>query len=254
MADGTHQLTSDQAGLLAAVLAEPSRDDLRLIFADWLDDAGDGERASFIRVQVRLAELVGVKKARCRKRKCLGHALPSADAGEAACPACRNIQQERDALKRRERELLEAHGAGWFGPMGCLTPPSERERRSGGRFDVVTRGFVSEITCDWPACRDHLGAVRRVQPVERVVLSSMPEVFSSPRDGRESMIVDLDMDGGCLGTGPTTRDAILHALSKRWPGVAFELPPEPPRMQDYADQYTEIDRDDPFPAEFWRRG
>lgn len=41
--------------LLAGIIAHPQDDDRRLIYADWLDEAGDPIRAEFIRVQVRLA-------------------------------------------------------------------------------------------------------------------------------------------------------------------------------------------------------
>src|SRR3954452_16707488 len=38
-----------------SVLAHPDDDAARLVFADWLDDPGQPERAAFIRAQVRLA-------------------------------------------------------------------------------------------------------------------------------------------------------------------------------------------------------
>lgn len=41
--------------LLQAILDEPDADDLRLIYADWLEDHGEEERAEFIRVQCELA-------------------------------------------------------------------------------------------------------------------------------------------------------------------------------------------------------
>ncbi len=41
--------------LLAAILAEPEADNLRLIYADWLDDHEQESRAEFIRVQIELA-------------------------------------------------------------------------------------------------------------------------------------------------------------------------------------------------------
>lgn len=41
--------------LSRAILAEPGDDLLRLVYADWLDDAGEPERAALIRVQIQLA-------------------------------------------------------------------------------------------------------------------------------------------------------------------------------------------------------
>ena len=47
---------SDEAALLAAILAHPDEDTPRLMFADWLDEHGQPERAEFIRVQCELAQ------------------------------------------------------------------------------------------------------------------------------------------------------------------------------------------------------
>lgn len=42
---------SDEAALLAAILAHPDEDTPRLMFADWLQENGQPERAEFIRIQ-----------------------------------------------------------------------------------------------------------------------------------------------------------------------------------------------------------
>jgi uncharacterized protein (TIGR02996 family) len=46
---------SDAAALLAAIRAAPDDDAPRLVYADWLDEHGQPERAEFIRVQIELA-------------------------------------------------------------------------------------------------------------------------------------------------------------------------------------------------------
>jgi uncharacterized protein (TIGR02996 family) len=48
---------TDEGALLRAVIAEPDDDAPRLIYADWLDEHGQSERAEFIRVQVAAAGL-----------------------------------------------------------------------------------------------------------------------------------------------------------------------------------------------------
>jgi uncharacterized protein (TIGR02996 family) len=73
---------SKQEGFLQAIRAEPNDDAHRLVYADWLDDNGDPDRAEFIRVQCELA--------RCPE----GHG-------------------RRAALAAREGELLEAHRLTW---------------------------------------------------------------------------------------------------------------------------------------------
>ena len=42
-------------GLLQAILDEPEDDAPRLIYADWLEDNGEADRAEFIRLQIELA-------------------------------------------------------------------------------------------------------------------------------------------------------------------------------------------------------
>ena len=42
---------------LRAIIADPADDLPRLVYADWLDENGDPDRAEFIRVQCELAKL-----------------------------------------------------------------------------------------------------------------------------------------------------------------------------------------------------
>ena len=46
---------SQHAGFLRAILDDPDDDGVRLVYADWLDEHGQPERAEFIRVQCELA-------------------------------------------------------------------------------------------------------------------------------------------------------------------------------------------------------
>ena len=45
---------TDGDALVAAIRAAPEDDAPRLVFADWLDEHGQGERAEFIRIQVAM--------------------------------------------------------------------------------------------------------------------------------------------------------------------------------------------------------
>src|SRR5262245_51579788 len=47
----------DAVALYQAILAHPDDDTPRLVYADWLDEHGDHDRAEFIRVQCRLARM-----------------------------------------------------------------------------------------------------------------------------------------------------------------------------------------------------
>jgi uncharacterized protein (TIGR02996 family) len=81
-----------RAGFLAAIIAEPEDDSLRLIFADWIEDHGEPERAEFVRVQLELARI--------------GHMHPLADDED------RRIISRAKKLRRREQELSRQHHLG----------------------------------------------------------------------------------------------------------------------------------------------
>jgi uncharacterized protein (TIGR02996 family) len=74
---------TDAAALLAAVRQAPADDAPRLVYADWLDEHGQPERAEFIRVQCELA------------------------------------RHDSPALRRREAELLAAHHDAFAGPLAA---------------------------------------------------------------------------------------------------------------------------------------
>jgi len=59
-------MTPDEAGFFRTILDHPDDDTPRLIYADWLEDRGETERAEFIRVQCELAN-------RMRRKKRYGH-------------------------------------------------------------------------------------------------------------------------------------------------------------------------------------
>src|SRR4051812_1418443 len=49
---GARRAMTDRDALLASIHATPDDDAPRLVFADWLDEHGEPERAEFIRLQV----------------------------------------------------------------------------------------------------------------------------------------------------------------------------------------------------------
>ena len=82
---------SDREAFVAAIAANPADDLPRLVFADWLDEHGDPERAEFIRTQIRWHH---------------------ADA------------DERKQLDHRAGELFRDHWMRWFGPLLLALDPS----------------------------------------------------------------------------------------------------------------------------------
>lgn len=103
---------SDHDALLAGVLAHPDADLPRLVYADFIEEAGDPLRAEFIRVQCALA------------------AKQYED------------DKEKATLELRERYLREKHGAGWLAPLKKKGEPLFTPRSHG----LFRRGFVE---CVW---------------------------------------------------------------------------------------------------------
>lgn len=125
---------ADHAAHLAAIRANPDQDAPRLIYADWLEEQGDGARAAFIRVQVELANHPGMN---CGTMYC--------GRQEGYCDECLHYR----ALQKRERELWLVHSADWFSDITRLplnVPPAGYvEMRPGDTAAIVRRGFVDEV-------------------------------------------------------------------------------------------------------------
>jgi uncharacterized protein (TIGR02996 family) len=86
----------DRDAFLAAILAAPADDLPRLIFADWLDEHGDADRAEFIRLQ---------------------------------CAAARGDLAARSiAATRRQAVLAKTHRDEWLGPLARAVYSAEYRR------------------------------------------------------------------------------------------------------------------------------
>jgi uncharacterized protein (TIGR02996 family) len=99
----------EAAALLAAVCAEPAEDAPRLVYADWLDEHGQADRAEFIRTQIALAQ------------------MPKDDS-------------RRSGLEERERNLLLAHFRDWL-----LELPEWMRRFGKISPRMFHRGFITSL-------------------------------------------------------------------------------------------------------------
>lgn len=167
---------TDRTELLAAVLADPACDAKRLIYADWLEDHGEAERAEFIRLQCRIAEL---------QRDCYCGACVKLRGGgqhhNGPCAVSRDRQEMPDGtsrqsqLRRHEYEIMQRNKGfmptSWVpvieqnaavvstGINGAKGPPVYHEYR---------RGFISVLRGPLAALLEHGPAIVREHPVERV--------------------------------------------------------------------------------------
>src|SRR5262245_55720746 len=96
---------SDDDAFLQAVLDRPDDDAPRLVYADWLEEHGDPDRAEFIRVQIEQAR------------------LPQGD-------------RRGPALRKREKGLLKANKKAWLRPFADLIYKGEFRRGFLERVEV----------------------------------------------------------------------------------------------------------------------
>jgi uncharacterized protein (TIGR02996 family) len=118
-------------GFLRAILDNPDDDTPRLVYADWLDENGESERAEFIRVQCRLAR------------------TGSNDPGR------RSLREEKDRLR-------DQHLAKWLGALA-----EDPEYPGYWEFE---RSFLTEIALGPRRYLRHADRLARLAPVQHVVL------------------------------------------------------------------------------------
>ena len=129
---------NERDALMRTICENPDDDTPRLVFADWLQENGDEERAEFIRVQIELCGLPDGK-----------------------------TKQKRQV---REKELLDAHIDEWGAPFRQFeVQGSFRQFVFGVRFH---RGFVWEISINDEESRfvDNAAKLFQLTPIERLNL------------------------------------------------------------------------------------
>lgn len=139
-------MTHDEAFI--QVIREAPRDDApRLIYADWLEERGQADRAEFIRVQCRLARL-------------------------------KEEEPEQAVLSARAEELLRGHWDEWVEPLRAIVGPwCDRygERWMGEEYHPeglhrFQRGFVDALTLDAENFLDHADHLKRLVPLRELRL------------------------------------------------------------------------------------
>src|SRR5262249_17951831 len=121
-----------EEAFLAAIVEDPDDDTPRLVYADWLDEHDQPERAEFIRLQIELTRLT-------------------------------EYGEESRRLYLRERELLSAHREQWAAQIGLV----DSERGSA----TFTRGLVDGLELKDGAPAD-LDVLARVPGLRRLGLDA----------------------------------------------------------------------------------
>jgi uncharacterized protein (TIGR02996 family) len=155
---------TERDALLRAILCEPTDDTVRLVYADWLDENGEPERAEFVRVQVELAKLD------CSEPDCERYA----DQKGCGCDECSRWRKNW-SVKARQRELWAALSGTWerhqrLDPLAAIGLFGENFHGV-TPVGVVSRGFVSSLTCDQSLFLAHARDIFAAHPVLTVTLS-----------------------------------------------------------------------------------
>jgi uncharacterized protein (TIGR02996 family) len=185
-------MTPDGEALVASVLARPDDDAPRLVYADWLEENGDPDRAELIRVQCELSTWD-----------------PAAGVGVGRHPRWRH-------LRRRQGELLDAFGRGWR--LADL-PADLRHVLPDAAHDLYHRGFVGTVRVDCRTWLDHGPPLVRACPVTRVLLTDRDPA----RGGRAwAWAEGRDRWGDGVSTLPPALFACLSAAAYPTEAAAVE--------------------------------
>ena len=175
-------------GLLQDILAHPDDDAPRLVYADWLDEHGDVDRAEFIRVQIETALL--------KKENALRPALH---------------ERERDLLDRHEHEWLRelpaplrkaaAFKRGFVGWLHCsaleLLRSAERLFRVAPvrsvRLKYATRRLTELAACPYLARLNRINFSAKGSRIDGAGASAF---FASPYLGG---LVEVDLSYNAIG-------------------------------------------------------
>jgi uncharacterized protein (TIGR02996 family) len=169
---------TDGEALLAAIIANRDDDTPRLVYADYLEEYGQGDRAEFIRVQCEMARLVEPNMS-----------IVGTKGGTPilGCDECRSLS----TMPRMGNDGQVIEGMLSLSPTPCRYHHLKRRSdllislasdEGGWVFDVVSiapgvilwkRGFpaaMSMLACHWI---EHGDEWYRTMPLERIVLSGM---------------------------------------------------------------------------------
>jgi uncharacterized protein (TIGR02996 family) len=131
---------STREAFLQAICETPEDDTPRLVFADWLEEQGEAERAEFIRTQVALAGMA-------------------------------EDDPRRVEMEVRERHLLAAHAREWAAPWPPFTAGESARITRRAEF---RRGFVETVQLEEVPAPAELEATLRAHPVRALSFEEIP--------------------------------------------------------------------------------
>jgi uncharacterized protein (TIGR02996 family) len=185
-----------QRGIWAAIRNAPYDDVPRLIYADWLDENGESERAELIRVQCEQCSL----------------AIP---------PDSRAKRNDRQRLDARAHALVAAHGDRWLARVrALLTKGNALFQKRGPGALRFRRGFLDAQPIDLESVRRLATAGDALEPCDRIWIGETDGQFS-----HESLVEISQWSGAAsiLGTslaGGEDRDIAVLVSSPHFRNLA----------------------------------
>jgi uncharacterized protein (TIGR02996 family) len=214
-------VSSERDALMATIIADPADDTPRLVYADWLEEHGQEERAELIRVQCELSQQGDSEPT--ESASCRLNGTSAWRPKQTHIKRCRYCQWARDgtftrrcALQHREQLLWEMRTAEdeWFFHLGAEFAGWRNIRSSDSNLWLMSgsppmviwrRGFPCEIRCPLAWWLEHGPAIVREHPIERVVITDrepqQDASLNSDRVGWNAPVNgdDLgDVDASCL--------------------------------------------------------
>lgn len=196
---------TDRETLMASIIANPADDAPRLVFADWLEEHGQPERAEFIRLQI--------EKLKCPK--CGGSGrfgeFDMASFGVYVCDLPRCL-----ALRKREEELLDAGPDGESNEFNwcpdAIWDAICEDKLMLRRPDEFSyhRGFVERIRLDPRDFFQHARDMMARTPLRKVEFTREPQAIHGRR---LAWIGRRDWPDGGL---PNRSDGLTHPYLPLW--------------------------------------
>ncbi len=177
----------DDKPFLKAICEYPDDDAPRLVYADWLEERGEADRAEFIRVQCEMKVVAGQ----------VNDVRKKIESGRRGLSPPERLLRKSEKLRDRERALLLANHYRWLPNLrnnyhwvmgGGATAVCSRSATSPANWWEVCRaefrrGFVESITCSKLAVfLEYAPLWFAEQPVLKVGLTDrMPDLIGGPQ-------------------------------------------------------------------------
>jgi uncharacterized protein (TIGR02996 family) len=223
---------TDQQALLAAIISQPDDDQLRLIYADYLDENSQGDLAMFIRLDIersRHGEHCQEQDPGYRHIRCKTWGKP--------CDWCAADKVFGEYIYP-SREFFDCASA----PIFYARAKSNMTGTSRACF--AWRGFIETVRCTSAQWRDYLAKHFYWQPEIRGfggtvnIRNQVPQLTAQPI----RFVSLIDDPAGCGGhhwleqATCGTLMTELHLVNDSWPGITFLRPV--PQVEPEDVQYT----------------